>query len=344
MQLRDLIADAAARVPVIASERCVHMHAEVASCQRCVDACPLDAWTLDDDALYIDSARCDGCGLCAGQCPQGALVQAEAALPKWNVQRSMVASCERVRGDRSGLVIPCVNAIGLQQLAALYSAGLRRMDLQLGHCRHCSRRDGDAFRQRAALFTGVLEHRGLAPLVVSLQHTQGVSAAKQTTTPQDAQGQLSRRGFLRRMAGIAAASTSADAPPAWQPAGNYLPASSHGDRALAVPHIDAQRCNGCDACIRVCPHAALQLTRERDAYTVDASACTGCGLCSDVCDRNAVSVEIGGVVEQLAVALHRYRCAACGAPFHTPRVEAGERPLCRICVQVNHQRNLFQVL
>jgi MinD superfamily P-loop ATPase len=83
---------------------------------------------------------------------------------------------------------------------------------------------------------------------------------------------------------------------------------------------------------------------DNEGYGIDADACSGCQLCSDVCDRDAVSVQVGATVAQLHVALHSYRCTACAATFHTPSVQTGDRPLCRICQQANHPRKLFQVL
>ena len=62
------------RLPEIIGERCVHAVIEQASCQACVDACPHQAWVLDDDSLGIDLGSCDGCGLCAAACPQAAIV------------------------------------------------------------------------------------------------------------------------------------------------------------------------------------------------------------------------------------------------------------------------------
>jgi len=42
-------------------------------CGDCVEICPMDALTMEDDVVALDSNRCIGCGLCASVCPTGAL-------------------------------------------------------------------------------------------------------------------------------------------------------------------------------------------------------------------------------------------------------------------------------
>jgi ferredoxin len=43
-----------------------------AACGLCVDECPFDAISVDDQA-NIDWAACMGCGVCVSQCPQEAI-------------------------------------------------------------------------------------------------------------------------------------------------------------------------------------------------------------------------------------------------------------------------------
>ncbi len=38
-------------------------------CGECVEACPLDAITLENDKAVIDPDTCSDCGACADVCP-----------------------------------------------------------------------------------------------------------------------------------------------------------------------------------------------------------------------------------------------------------------------------------
>jgi NADH:ubiquinone oxidoreductase subunit F (NADH-binding)/(2Fe-2S) ferredoxin/NAD-dependent dihydropyrimidine dehydrogenase PreA subunit len=51
--------------------------------------------------------------------------------------------------------------------------------------------------------------------------------------------------------------------------------------------IDAEKCDGCHACVRPCPGQAL--TGEvKKLHVLDVSKCTKCGACIEVCKRDAI--------------------------------------------------------
>ncbi len=53
-------------IPVLNGEKCT-------LCRRCVEICPMNAWTMHDNILHYAPVRCIGCGLCALACGSGAI-------------------------------------------------------------------------------------------------------------------------------------------------------------------------------------------------------------------------------------------------------------------------------
>lgn len=56
-------------------------------CGECIDPCPMDALTMEGDAVALDTNRCIGCGLCVSTCPTGALrleLREGAPVPPWD--------------------------------------------------------------------------------------------------------------------------------------------------------------------------------------------------------------------------------------------------------------------
>jgi NADH-quinone oxidoreductase subunit F len=51
--------------------------------------------------------------------------------------------------------------------------------------------------------------------------------------------------------------------------------------------IDADKCNGCTLCVRVCPANAIQGTLK-ELHTLDVSLCTQCHSCVEVCAKHAI--------------------------------------------------------
>jgi len=57
----------------------------------------------------------------------------------------------------------------------------------------------------------------------------------------------------------------------------------------SLADIDAQKCNGCGACVTVCRYDAILTDIEHEpAFRIDPIACDGCAACIYVCPENAI--------------------------------------------------------
>lgn len=56
--------------------------------------------------------------------------------------------------------------------------------------------------------------------------------------------------------------------------------------------IDASTCNGCQTCEAVCPHAVIQIVRDR-ACLAHEERCIECAACQLNCPEGAIDVTKG---------------------------------------------------
>jgi ferredoxin len=60
-------------------------------------------------------------------------------------------------------------------------------------------------------------------------------------------------------------------------------------RAMIRHQIDAERCPGCTACLKVCPTAAISGSRGTP-HVINPDACSQCGSCLSVCPPKYAAV------------------------------------------------------
>ncbi len=53
--------------------------------------------------------------------------------------------------------------------------------------------------------------------------------------------------------------------------------------------VDAEKCEGCEECIEVCPVDVFEMEAEK-SVPVNAEECLGCESCVEVCDTEAITI------------------------------------------------------
>lgn len=352
---RDLsqLAAEAARLPEVLAERCVHSVCEQASCRRCVDACPTGAWVIDDERLGIDTARCDGCGLCAPVCPQSAIiVECEPLLGRDHDRTIAMLGCRPALPQAIGDgVLPCVHALGERGLARMAALPVTRLLVATGDCDECPRGRVTRLGERVLGMNRLLASRGLPSLQMERLRADSWLATRDRLKP-EAGPSLDRRSFLRRglrlgleraveRLGLAEAERQAIRAPS-----RFLALAPSSGLAPVGPRIDPARCTGCDACVRLCPQGALLLDTAgpEPCYRLVPDDCTGCGLCVDVCADAAITLQPWASAAPTQLALEQGKCRDCGVSFHRPAAgDGGDHARCPVCERTRHRRNLFQV-
>ena len=346
------------RLPEVIAERCVHMHAEVASCRACVDVCPLGAWVIDDDALGIDSSLCDGCGLCSAVCPQAAIVSSEEpAVMRYKENMVALARCEHTDDEGQHLPanrkISCIHSLSIRDLARLAAEDVFSLYFYTGNCDQCQRGEALRLEQRLSHINYLL-NASKRPLMSLYRLNQRQWSNLLNSLQAADQGKKSTRRFFLRQ-GLSQIATqlmpdlklSDDEREQIQTPTQILSIDGQDQRAFCSPVIDPRLCDGCDACVRLCPQSAIQLVidDQQTHYAINSHSCTGCRLCVDICENRAINLQIPGTpYGDSMLLLHSARCKICGVPYHRPAAQDVETNHCHVCRKVNHKRNLYQVL
>lgn len=321
--------------PEITEALCVHSLSPLARCQSCVDACPRAALILDDESLGLDGARCDGCGLCAAACPEAAIaIDCEPALRQTrDTPIIALAACAVVENsDREG-VLPCLHALGLHDLWKCYRAGARRLVVAGGDCGNCPRGGVRDLREAVGRLGALLRDRGEPRLQIAEVGIDEWRELLDDTVVGNSGPRVSRRRLFSILTGGPVEETS-------------LPAAAADALWPVFPEIDVGSCNGCLACIHICPHGCLELARGEDdepRYVITPDHCTGCGLCTDVCAPRSVGLVRWAAQQQREVPLRERTCRLCGNLFRLPQAAPPDDGICPICAP-RRKGTLFQVL
>ncbi|HVO68199.1 MAG TPA: 4Fe-4S binding protein [Syntrophales bacterium] len=89
-----------------------------------------------------------------------------------------------------------------------------------------------------------------------------------------------------------------------------------------MPYTITEKCNGCGACVHICPASAISGEKKK-LHAIDASSCIECGACGRVCPQAAILDAEGTSCimikrsEWLKPNILLKNCVACGICIDT---------------------------
>lgn len=339
-------------IPEIDGDRCVHAHIEIASCSACVESCPKNAWILSDESLGLNVEACDGCGLCVPSCTEGAILQIQkCSIREDGTQRVLLLGCEKTNLEQSNC--KCIHSISTTELLKLKRDGIHNIYVSTANCDACSRGENERLFERISQINRMLKQNNLPQVHYKEYSAQAWKELWKTPEKTVPGPEMSRRVFFRsaitKTAELVMSHSTFDNTEEFVPLGKILPLVVSSETIYpAVPVLNEETCNGCDACMRACPHDVIKFQHDGEtqaSYSIDASACTGCFICRDICEEEgAIDVLQWATQSKHIIPLSLRKCKSCGADYHLPTRSKQEESLCRICKKVDHQKNLFQIL
>lgn len=347
----------------IEPEYCINLRGRSEICQKCVDACPSDALTLNIDEISLDSDLCQNCGACVSFCPTATLkltgFSPDRFVETASSTESVHVHCRESRDGGGGVVIPCFLTLNSALVAAAFGRGVSNWSFHgLDECEKCSRGDArehclDITEQLSNWFGEKSPDINQSPITkdegerlaehqtrvsrrgfLKLAGAQGFEQVSNWVFPvEPEQDLLNELPFFQHQGlpqkpqpGLALLAGVADTLP-WQPDA-HLP---------WYRHEFSEDCSVCLSCGERCPTGALISVEEKGvaALGYQQDLCSDCGLCEKICPTSAIRVGGHPSIKQLTanrqavVRRQQNQCTNCGHPF----IAATGESLCQTCAK-----------
>jgi len=297
--------------------KCVRALAKFSECTKCVEICPVDIISVDNQLPAFNMSQCVGCGGCVSVCPTEAF-----ALDDFNTTNFFF---EFVQDEESLLSckknVPCIASLSVEHLTSL---ALLKDELvcDTGHCDGCE----IAGKLKPQIDANIEEANYILEAIESQKSVQDRAIAFE---PEEIAADDDRRGFFRNITIQNAAKAKQDfdrrvevesdeelrhevftedigklkeksipdkrkifftalkrAPKPSQ----YHIVDANELSFTSMKKLNEETCTACQMCYRICPTAALSSDMKNSKIDFDPFLCVKCHLCHDVCEPDSLTL------------------------------------------------------
>ena len=328
---------------------CAHASSQIIGCSKCLDSCPTNAISSQDDKVSFDPYICGGCGNCASSCPTGA---ARYSLPEDNGLmirlRALVDTYKKAGGENPQIlvydgewgnqmvaamarfgrglpanVIPFVvnesSMVGLDFMLTASALGFERVIILVPPTK---KHELPLFETELSVADIVLQSLGYGDgrsLILCEEDPQTIENFLHVLEPFPGlpSGQFIPTGRKRSLLRQSLNELHSNAPnrvdkvklPTGAPFGSI--------------EVESDNCTLCLACVGACPVGALKDDPNKPSLSFMEDACVQCGLCKRTCPENVITLNPRlnflptAQAYQLIKEEDPFECIRCGKPFAT---------------------------
>lgn len=250
-------------------------------CQKCIEICPFDAFSIVRKKLYLDVQTCVACGACVGSCPTQALhvITNEFSNPlkMLSMEGNPTLTCKEQKQ-----CLARFNSIDFL-LFALQSQ--KSFTCNLASCKTCELNEQNMVLEfieksvdEANTILKALEQNQILKEYEKLKDTNSRRAFFKRFLDFDEQVMLPKR-FEKSKEELKSVLKE------------FLEDEKSIDISSSLAHfkVITQACTNCGECIEFCPTKALSASSDKTKILFQSAKCVGCGICEDICKVDAIT-------------------------------------------------------
>ena len=297
--------------------KCVRSLAKFSECTHCVDICPVEIISIENNLPAFNMSSCVGCGGCVSVCPTEAF-----ALDDFNQTNfffDFAQSEETLISCKKN--VPCIAALSVEHLTSL-AILKKELICDIGHCETCE----IASTLKPKIDANIEEANFVLEAIESQKEIKAEDISFVST---DTEVNDDRRGFFKNLTveNVAKAKGNferqveveadeelrhevftedisrlkekgiPDKRKIFFTALKRAPKPSQyhvvdaGELTFtSMKNVDEGSCTACQMCYRICPTAALTSDMKNSKIDFDPFLCIKCHLCHDVCEPDSITL------------------------------------------------------